>query len=118
MWLTLSNALLQSQEDSAISVAACSASSSAFISWIVASLHPLFLRYAFCALCRRLYFSSKGQTFLTCIPFQSFLSTSISDSGLRSLTVTLVGTFGMGVSHFQAQCCGEDPSAWIDVSRL
>ena len=100
MWLTLSNALLKSHEDSAIRVAACSASSSAFISWIVASLHPLFLRYAFCALCRRLHFSSMGHTFLTCIPFQSFLRTSISDSGLRPLTVTFVGTFDIDVSHF------------------
>ena len=44
MWLTLSKARVKSHEESAIRVAACSASSSAFISCMVASLHPLLRR--------------------------------------------------------------------------
>ena len=44
MWLTLSKARVKSHDESAMSVAACSASSSALINCIVASLQPLFRR--------------------------------------------------------------------------
>ena len=44
IWLTLSKARVKSQDEGAISVAACSASSSALMSWMVASLHPLLRR--------------------------------------------------------------------------
>ena len=44
MWLTLSKALVKSHDESAIRVAAYSASSSAFISCSVASLQPLLRR--------------------------------------------------------------------------